>query len=926
MPDWKGYVRESLPEGRFRGEVASEIEEEIAAHLEDAYQEALARGATEAEAEARAKEQVNDWQHLAENIIRSQRRAAASRTETEWEASEVALRERGERWNVVADLLQELRFTFRRLRKAPGFTLVVLLSLGIGIGANTAIFGVVKGVLLDPLPFDEPDQLVGVWNTAPAMGEDLLPQSLAVNAVYEDEGRAFEHVGIWRAGTAAVMESDGPVEVQSVQVTHGVFPALRVQPILGRGFTFENTQRGSPLTVVLAHKYWVNRFGSDPGVIGQTLVLWGSPWEIIGVMPEGFRIMDRDPDLYQPLRYDKASLNVSNFVYQSIGRLADGVTMEQALADLDRLIPMAPERYPGAMTVEVLEEIGGAPVLHPLKDDLVGNVGRVLWVVLGGVGVILLVACANVANLLLVQYEGREQVLAVQAALGSTRGWLVRQFLTESVTLGVLGGLIGVGLAHGSLRVLQTVGPADLPRLVEIGLDPGVLLVAFSMSILVGVALSLLPLARAWRIDLPTSLKEGRRGTGAGRSRNTARDTLAVAQLALAMVLLVGSGLMIRTFMSLSEVDPGFSGGEQLLTFRATAADADVPEDEDVAQAHEAVANRLAELPGVVSVGLSTSVPMDQGGGFDPVYIEGLPLPEGEQAPIKRFKWIGGGYHEAVGNPVIAGRAISWSDIRELARVVMVTEGFARQAWGDPARAVGRRISTGYGPGDWREIIGVVGDVRDDGVDHDPVDIVYWPMVIRGFWSEIDGADDLFLQRTMKYVVRSRRVGTPGFLEQVQGAVWASFPGRPLGTVRTMESFQRESMARTSFALVILAIAAAVALLLGSIGIYGVVSHSVGQRTHEMGLRVAMGAEPRRVTWMVLRQGLALAGVGVGVGIGGAVAATRLMKGLLFGVSPVDPLTYAVVAAGLVGITLLATWVPARRSAGADPVVALRAD
>ena len=926
MPDWKGYVRENLPEGRFRGEMESEIQEEIAAHLEDVYSEALARGATEAEAEAKARAQVDDWEHLAEKIVGSRQRAATSRATAELEASEAALRTRGGRWKALADLLQELRFTLRRLRRAPAFTMVVLLSLGIGIGANTAIFSVVKGVLLDPLPFDEPDQLVGVWNTAPASGENLLPQSLAINAIYEDESQAFEHVGIWRGSTSAVMGEEGPVEVPTLQVTHGIFPALRVQPILGREFTFEETQSGSPLTVILAYDYWVNRFGSDPGAIGLTLEIAGSPWEIIGVMPEGFRIMDLDPDLYRPYRYDKASINVSNFVNRSLGRLREGVTIDQALADLERLMPMAPERYPGAMTAEIMQEMGGAPILHPLKDDLVGNAGSILWVILGGVGIIFLVACANVANLLLVKAEGRERALAVQAALGSSRGWLVRQFLVESVTLGVAGGLIGVGLAQGGLQVLRAAGPSDLPRLHEIALDPGVLFVAFLMSVLAGVALSMLPLVRAWRIDVPTALKEGGRGSDTGRSHHRVRNTLAVAQLALAMVLLVGSGLMIRTFISLTQAEPGFSEPERLLTFAATATSDLVPEGEDVVGAHEALAARLSELPGVALVGSTSSVPMDQGGGFDPIYIEDFPLPAEDQAPIKRFKWIGGGYHEAVGNPIVAGRAISWADVHETARVVMITEGFARETWGDPARAVGRRVSTGYGPGDWREIIGVVGDVRDDGMDQDPVDIVYWPMAIRGYWSEIAGDDALFVVRSMRYVIRSTRVGTPGFLDEVQEVVWSAFPGRPLGLVRTLASLQRESMARTSFALVILAIAAAVALLLGSIGLYGVISYTVGQRTKEMGLRIAMGAEPGSVTGMVLRQGLVLAIAGVGVGGGAAVGATRLMQAILFGVSPVDPLTYGVGAAGLVAIALLATWIPARRAAHVDPMVALRAE
>ncbi|HSG47549.1 MAG TPA: FtsX-like permease family protein, partial [Longimicrobiales bacterium] len=407
-------------------------------------------------------------------------------------------------------------------------------------------------------------------------------------------------------------------------------------------------------------------------------------------------------------------------------------------------------------------------------------------------------------NLLLVKSDGQERALAVQSALGSSRARLVLRFFSESVTLGVLGGLVGVGLASGGLRVLRAVGPAELPRLNAIDLDLGVLFFAFTLSVVAGVALGVLPLARAWRLDLPSSLKEGGRGGGSGRSRNAARNGLAVVQLAMATVLLVGSGLMIRTFLSLSSVSPGFSEPEQVLTFTAGATLAQVPEDLDVAGAHEALARRLAELPGVVSVGVTSSVPMDRRGGFDPVFIEDFPVPEGQQAPVKRFKWIGGGYHEAVGNPVVAGRAITWTDIHDVARVAMVTEGFAREVWGDPQRAVGRRIATGFAPGDWREIVGVVGDVRDDGVDQDPVDIVYWPMVMRGFWAEIASPDALFVQRTMTYVVRSSRVGTPGFMDQIRDAVWASFPGRPLSTVRTLASLQHDSMARTSFTLVML--------------------------------------------------------------------------------------------------------------------------
>jgi predicted permease len=530
-----------------------------------------------------------------------------------------------------------------------------------------------------------------------------------------------------------------------------------------------------------------------------------------------------------------------------------------------------------------------------------------------------------VANLLLVRAETRERALAMQSALGASRNRLVVAFLAESVSLGLMGGILGTGLAWAGLRFLRAVGPSELPRLHEIGLDPGVLGFALALSVLSGLLLGLLPLARAWRTDLVTSLKEGGRGLGAGRSRNRARNTLVVAQLALALVLLAGSGLMVRSFMSLMAIRPGYSGPEELLTFQLTIGSSEVPDINDAPTAHEQLARQIGALPGVSAVGLSSSIPMDGRAGFDPVFFEDFPLSDGQQPQIRRFKWVGGNYHETVGNPLVAGRAINWDDIRERTGVVMITESIARELWVDPARAVGRRLSTGYAPGDWREIVGVVGDVLDDGLTQDPVDIVYWPMAMDRYWPETRG-DAPFITRNQTYVIRSQRVGTPGFLQELRDLVQGSYPDRPLGSLRTIESIQRESMTRVSFTLVMLGIAAGVALLLGAIGIYGVISYTVGQRTQELGLRVAMGAEPEAVARMVLKQGLLLAGVGVAVGVGAASGLTRLMGALLHGVNPVDPLTFGLVSLGLVLAALAATYLPARKAARVDPMVALRAE
>jgi predicted permease len=921
MPDWTKYIKSHLPRQLMRGELEGEILEELAAHLEDTYTEALARGATPEEAEASALEEVQDWDGLAENILRSREGARVAPVNRALEASESKIRSRGGRWVVAADFLQELRFTLRRLRKAPGFTAVVLLTLAMGIGATTAIFSVVKGVVLDPLPFDEAHQLVGIWNAAPGMGEEQLPQSLAMNAVYEDDARSFQDVGVWTMTRASVLGPEGPEDILGMRVTQGVFDALRVQPFLGRSFTFDDTQTRSPLTVILAQHYWEDVFDGDREVLGQTIDVGGFDREIIGVMPEGFRFMDREPAFYLPLRYNKASLTVSNFVFRSVGRLAPGVSLEEAVVDLKRLLPLGPERYPGEMTIEALQQVDASPVLHPLEEDLLGGVGHILWVVLGGVTIILMIAAGNVANLYLVRAESRTRETAIQSALGSPRGRVVGMYLMESLVLALLGGALGLGLAQVGLSFLKAAGPGNLPRLHEVGLDGDIILFSLGLSLLTGLALALLPLIRSWHINLVDALKEGGRGTSTGRGRNRTRNVLVVGQLALALVLLVGSGLMIRSFISLSRVNPGFSQAQEVLTFQLGLGNAEVPNQEEVAAAHQQMAQRLGEIPGVTSVGLSSSIPMDQRGGFDPIFFEDFPLLEGQTPQIRRFKWVGGDYAETMGNPVVAGRAISWEDIHNRSRVVMITEGMAREVWGEPAGAVGRRISTGYSPGDWREVIGVVGDVRDDGVELDPVDIVYWPMVLEGFWG-----NPLFVMRGMVYAVRSPRVGTPGFVEEVRDAVWASYPTRALASMVTMDAVQRDSMARTSFTLVMLGIAATVALLLGSIGIYGVIAYTVGQRTQELGLRIAMGAESGKVLGMVLRQGMALAIVGVVVGTGASLFLSRLLSSLLFGVGPTDPLTYGLVATVLVSVALLASYLPARRAASVDPMVALRAE
>ncbi|MFC1660857.1 ABC transporter permease, partial [Gemmatimonadota bacterium] len=795
----------------------------------------------------------------------------------------------------------------------------------IGIGANTAIFSLVNGILLKPLPFDEPDELVGVWHTAPGLGFDEVNQSPALHFTYLDEGQVFAELGMWDNGTASVTGLEEPEEVEIMQVTDGTFRALRIQPVLGRRFTQEDDSPGTPQTVILGFGYWQTRFGGDPGVLGQTLTIDGNPREVIGVMGEDFRFLRYDPAIYLPFRFNRAELFLGNFSYQALARLKPGVSLERANADVARMMPLSVEKFPGGVSLEILENARFGPNLRPLRSDVVGNVGEVLWVLLGTVGIILLIACANVANLFMVRAEGREREMAVRTAMGAGRGKVAGEFLKESILLGIMGGAVGIGLAWGGLELLMALAPSELPRANEIGLDVPVLFFTLGISLVAGLLFGLFPVIRFANGKLVNALKEGGRGGSAGRERHRARNTLVVAQIALALLLLVGSGLMIRSFIALRNVDPGFRNPEEVLLVRLSIPEAEVADALEVVQAHEGIANRISDISGVTTVGLSTSVTLDGWDSNYPLYVEEFPTTGDELPPIRRMKWIGAGYFETMQIPLVAGRSMGWGDIYDLTQGVIITENLAREYWDQPSDALGKRVSTGLEPGTWREIIGVVGNVRDDGLDQSPTAVVYWPVLQENAWSNLPGQEaGLVSHRSLNYAIRSPRVGAPEFMVEVREAIWSVNPNLPLASVRTLADLLDRSMARTSFSLVMLGIAAAVALILGTIGIYGVISYIVSQRTRELGVRMALGAEASNVKGMVLRQGLALSGLGVGIGLLSALGLTRLMGALLYGVDPTDPLTFAAMAAALSLVALLASYVPARRAAKVDPVVAIR--
>ncbi|HSW29765.1 MAG TPA: ABC transporter permease [Longimicrobiales bacterium] len=816
---------------------------------------------------------------------------------------------------------QQLRITLRKLARAPLFGAVAILTLAVGIGSNTAIFSVVNGVLLKPLPFEDPERLMGIWHTAPGLGFDEVNQSPGLHFMYEAESRTFESVGMWDNNSVSVTGIAEPEQVPSMSLTWRILPMLGIQPALGRVFSQDDDSPGTPETVMLGHGYWKRRFGGDSGAVGRTLTVNGTSREIIGVLPEGLRFLSYDPDVYLPFRFDQANLMVGNFSYQAIGRLRPDATVAQANADVERMIPMAVDRYPGGITRGMLEQAKFGAYVRPLMQDVVGDVGNVLWVLLGTVAIVLLIACANVANLFLVRAEGRQREMAVRTAMGASRGHLTAQVLGESVVLGVVGGVVGLLLAMAGLKFLVALGPESLPRLDEIGVDGRVLGFTFLVSVAAGLLFGILPALRLGTGNLVGALKEAGRGGSAGRERHLARNSLVVAQMALALVLLTGSGLMVRSFQALRAVDPGFTAPEEVLTFRVSIPSAEVPDPLAVAQMHQEILRRVQAIPGVASAALSSSLTMDGNDSNDALENADRPI-EGDQIPpIRRYKFTGGGYFETLGNRLVAGRALTWADVDQHARVAVVTENLAREEWGSADAAIGRRVrpAAGEEDGPWFEVVGVASDIRDNGVGQDPVATVYWPQIVQGVYEA--GA---YTPRSVGYAVRVQS-GDPGaLLPAVREAVWSVNPVLPLAQERTLEEIADRSMAQTSFTLIMLAIAAGVALFLGSVGIYGVISYVVSQRTREIGVRMAMGAEEADVSRMVLRQAGLLAGMGVVVGLAAAAGVTRLMASLLFGVSPLDPVTFGAVAVALSAVALLASWLPARRAARVDPVVALR--
>jgi predicted permease len=818
----------------------------------------------------------------------------------------------------MTGLWNDLRYSLRRLARAPGFTVVAVITLALGIGANTAVFTLVDGVLLRPLPFPEPERLLSLQHLG-RDGQDELPISSGLYLLYRDRAATLESVGM-HARTAANLVVDGrPERVDGRQVTPDWFHVLGASAARGRTFLDEEGLPDGTQVVILSDGLWRSHFGADPGVIGTTVDMSGVSREVVGVMPPDFGFPDRDARFWIPLVVDPTRAPLASFFAGGVARIAEGSSREAVEAEIGGMLEQLTELYPDDGGASFLEDVGLRARIQPLKNALVGDVTTTLWILLGTVGFVLLIACANVANLLLVRAEGRQRELALRVAVGAGRLDVLRSFMGESVVLAAAGGALGLGVASLAVRVTSRLLPADLPRMAEVGMDPRVF--GFTAAVAMGCALffGLFPLLRFGTDDLAGKLKEGGgpRGSTGGAERHALRNGLVVAQVALALVLLVGSGLMFRSFLALRAADPGFDT-EGILTARIIVPSGEIEDARATAEFFRQLRRRLEEQPGVEAVGLTGAVPLGAAGvSFASMEVEDHPRGPDELPVFAALPVADVGYVEAMGIEVLEGRSARPGDGGDEGRNVTVNRSFAEHWWPEGS-ALGRRVRYGAEDEAWYTIVGVLDDVHQSGLAEPPREAVYFPPL-----GEIGGT--YFVARAQDVVIRT--AGDPmAFVPVLRREVRAIDPRIPVANPRTMETVFRESTARTSFTMTMLGAASGIALLLGLVGIYGVISYVVSQRTREIGVRMALGASGSKVRRMVLRQGLVLAAFGVVLGLLAAVALSRVMAALLYRVGAVDLVTYASVAAGLVAVAALASWIPALRAAAVDPSRALRAE
>ena len=821
--------------------------------------------------------------------------------------------------------LNRLSYALRSLRRAPLFSVTVVLALTIGIGSAAAIFAIVNGVLLRPLPFGHPDQLVGAWHDMPALSLIHAEQTPGTYFAYRKFAHSISAIGIYRSSNITIGDPDGrrePERINGAYVTREVIPLLEVPPLLGRSFTAEEDTAKGPRVALVSEGMWRSRFGGTRDILGKKLLVFGQPTEIIGVMPARFRFPSRETEVWLPQQFDVSTAFPGGFSFGGVARLKPDVTLQAAQREmknvLPRMVEITPMLAPGITTQMMLDQAKPTPLLVPLRDDIVGGVARTIWVVAAAAFLVLLVTCANVANLLLVRADARHRELSVRTALGASRGRVLMHFFTETALLAVVSAVLGLGAAYAAIRMLVAAGPANIPRLAEIHVDPAVVAFTLVVAALVSLACSAIPAIRFMRSDTLSGLRDGRGGT-AGGARQRARSALVAAQMAFALVVLAASGLLLRTFQHLHAVRPGFDANG-VATLWVSTPPLRYPNDTTVARFYQQLVERASNIPGAAAVGVASHLPLgSDGSDHDPFYVEGDASNEKKIPALESYSAVDAGFFKAMNIPLITGRTFDRLE-RQNGREAVISLATAVHFFHDSTgrSAIGKRFRE-LPSGDWNTVIGVVGDVRDTSLMAAAERSVYFPEAATN--DTLNGP----VHRTMALVARTS--GDPiALTREMQRVVRELDPTLPTFEMRTMRQITEASIARLSFTMMLLGVAAGVTLILGVVGLYGVIAYIVTLRTRELGVRLALGAQPRSVAAMVTRQGLALSVAGVVVGLALVVLVGRFLRSLLYEVTPTEPVTLGVAAATLLVFALIATWLPARRAARVDPMEALRAD
>src|SRR6266513_3121368 len=898
MPDFKVEIRARLAELQLSPVREAEIVEDLSQHLEQEYERAVSGGASEELARQQVLEQLNASELLGRELKHVEGRVSQKPVAPGAQS----------KTNLFGDLTQDIRYALRVLAKNPAFTIIAVIALALGIGANSAIFSVINAVLLRPLPFKHPEQLVMVWENAAHMGFPRNTPSPANFLDWQKQAQSF-------TGMAAMVEHSfnltgvgEPERLDGRRVSANLFDLLGVPALLGRSFVPDDDRPGTHV-VLLSHSLWQRRFGSDPAVIGLALSLNGESYTVIGVMPRLVQLpgfANRKDQLWVPIAFSpEEAAQRGNHFLGVVARVKPGVTQKQAEAEMETIAARLAQQYPDYNT-----RIGA--VVVPLHEQLVGDIKPALLIMLGAVGFVLLISCANVANLLLARAAVRQKEIALRLALGASRSRLTRQFLTESVLLAFFGAGLGLLLALAGIRILKTFIPSSVSQVQTINIDARVLIFTAFVAIVTGIAIGLAPALQSSHLNLNDTLKEGGRDTGGGSKGNRLRGLLVISEVAVSFVLLIGAGLLINSFFHLRNLEPGFRA-YHLLTMKVDLSEVKYPDRDRRAAFFDEVIRRVRALPGVGSAAVAGNLPLTYNGDSMNISVEELPDPPPDQRPDVIYRAIGPGYFGSMGIPIIRGRDFTDQDKGDSINVVAISEKTAQHFWPgqDP---IGRRLKPGSSASSapWREVIGIVKDVRQNDFIAAPKMQMYFT-----YRQLKDLAPNALVVRTGIEPMR--------LAASVRDAIWSVDKDQTVADIDTMEHIVAGAVARQRFSMLLLGLFAVLALLLASVGIYGVMSYSVAQRTHEIGVRIALGARPGVVLQMTIKQGLKLVGAGMILGLAAAFLLTRLLASLLFGISATDPITFFGISLVLLAVAILASYLPALRATKVDPIIALRA-